>query len=95
MLRQTHWDATVSNSSQSPVPYHRSTGVVPFCQWLTLSQRSEGGAGRHWAAYWGGFCGDGKGTACSKASDERGALRLAWVQGGGIACSGRECLLTA
>ena len=51
-----------------------------------VTGHSEGGARRHRAA----VCGEaasahGDGKACREASDERGAARLARVEGGGIA----------
>ena len=62
-----------------------STWVVPSCQCLTLrtvTGRREGGTGRHWAAAcWGGGGGGRRGR---EASDERGAARLAGVEGGSI-----------
>ena len=62
-----------------------STGVVSFCQCLTLrtdTGRSEGGAGMNRAA---ACLADGKGTACCEASDQRVVVRLVGVEGSGIA----------
>ena len=63
-----------------------STGVVPFCQCLTLrlaAREALGGTGRRLVGE--AAAADGEGMAGREASDERGAARLARVEGAGIA----------
>ena len=72
-----------------------STGVVPFCKCLTLPtftgrcegggapRRRLGGTGRRLVGE--AAAADGEGMAGREASDERGAARLARVEGAGKA----------
>ena len=69
-----------------------STGVVPFCQCLTLrtvtllrgdARKALGGTGRLLVGE--AAAADGEGTACSEASDKRSVARLTGVEGAGTA----------
>ena len=76
-----------------------STGVVPFCQCLTLCTVTPlRGATRGALEGYGlllvgeAAASDGEGTAGREASNERGAARLARVEGGGIARATQKAL---
>ena len=85
MSRQPHGDATVGNRRQSPAPYHRkhrgSTFLpVPHApHGYGAPRRRLGGTGRRLVGE--AAAADGEGMAGREASDERGAARLARVEG--------------
>ena len=96
MSRQPHGDATVGNRRQSPAPYHRkhrgSTFLqVPHAPHVYGAPRGRRGAAKEALGGTGrrlvgeAAAADGQGMAGREASDERGAARLARVEGAGKA----------
>ena len=82
MLRRIHWDATVGNRYQSPVPYHKKHrgSFLSMSHVRPVTGSGKRAAWRHWAAACLEGCSRGQHGCCWQQSERR-----ALVEGGEIA----------